>query len=123
MCTVFFEKPELHIATEDIEVVKFCYGTEKTWRLFRGKCLITYSRYLDKVYITGKTYRNFLEEPIHYYTNIWKSCRGLYSYDPNTIQEKVDNEYVFRGIIPKRAHYYYDKINGVYISDKLKLIA
>lgn len=87
---------------------------------FRGKCLKTFSRYLDKSYITGKTYTSILDKPI--YNNVWTSGKGLYSYKPNKTQEIVDNEYAFRGIIKKGANYYYEPISGVYISNKLKLI-
>lgn len=123
MCVVFYKKPELHIATEDIEVVKLCYRTKKVWRLFRGRCLKTHGRYRDKSYIIGRTYRNFLKKPENYPGSaLWRSDRGLYSYAPNEIPEKLDNKYVFKGVIKKGSHYYYEPVSGTYISNSLKLI-
>jgi len=121
MCTIFSREPELKIAEKDIEVIKYTHSTTTRKVLFI-KRIITRGFYYDKVYMIGKTYRNILIKP-RKFNDVWLSSSGLYSYsDYLDIEDKIDNVNIFRSIIPKGSKYYYSSLDGVYISNKLKLV-
>lgn len=132
MCIKTKKSPEVHIASEDIKVIKVLSYREILFRFlffnFRRKHCI--SPYKDKKYKLRKLYKSnisFTQTASDEYI----TGEGLYSFaDEDSITTNFAfypiqlhyNRGIFNAIIPKGARYYTDG-KGEYCSDSLKILS